>query len=62
MRVYKETYSKPLPEGVRILTRKDGKYARFTNGRGRQKEAKLTRDGDRILVETSHWHIDFERL
>ena len=60
MRVYKETYSKSLPDGAKILTRKDGKYARFTNGRGRQKEARLTKDGDRILCETSHWMIDFD--
>jgi len=60
MRVYKETYSKPLPADAKILTRKDGKYTRFANGRGRRKEARLTKAGDRILFETSSWYIDFE--
>jgi integrase len=59
MRVYKPTYSKPLPEGAKILRRKDGKFVRFKDGRGRQKEARLTKTG-RILLEGSHWHIGFE--
>jgi len=60
MRIYKPTYSKRLPEDARIVVRKDGKYAKFTARHGRQKEAKLTRREDRVLVETRHWHIAFE--
>jgi len=60
MRIYKPTYSKRLPNGAKIITRKDGKYAKFKAGRGRQKESKLTKAGDRVLVETRHWHIAFE--
>ncbi|MBN1360444.1 MAG: site-specific integrase [Sedimentisphaerales bacterium] len=60
MRIYKPTYSKQLPKGAKIVTRKDGTYARFRIGRGTQKEARLTKAGDRILAETRHWHIAFE--
>ena len=60
MRIYKPTYSQRLPEGAKIVTRTNGKYAKFKAGRGRQKEAKLTKVGDRVLVETRHWHIAFE--
>ncbi len=60
VRIYRETYSKPLPAEAKVFARKDGNYARFTNGRGRQKEARLTKDGNRILVETSHWRVDFD--
>ena len=59
MRIFKPTYSKPLPEGAKILTRKDGKFAKFKNTRGRTTEARLTKKGDKILYETSHWHISF---
>ena len=60
MRIYKPTYSKPLPEGAKILCRKDGKYAKYRDKRGRLQEARLTKSGDKILCETSHWHIKFE--
>ncbi len=60
MRIYKPTYSKPLPEGAKILRRKSGKYAKFKNTKGHTKEARLTKSGDKILCETSHWHIKFE--
>jgi integrase len=60
MRVFKPTYSKSLPDEAKVFNRKDGKYAKFRNGRGRLVEAKLTKSGDRILVETGKWHIEFE--
>jgi integrase len=60
MRVFKPTYSKPLPEGAKILRRKDGKVAKFTDHRGEPTEAPLTKKGKKILLRTSHWHIEFE--
>ncbi len=60
MRIYKPTYSKPLPEGAKILRRKSGKFAKFKDKKGHTKEARLTKSGDKILCETSHWHIKFE--
>jgi integrase len=60
MRIYKPTYSKPLPEGAKILRRKSGKFAKYKDIKGHTKEARLTKSGDKILCETSHWHIKFE--
>ena len=60
MRIYKPTYSKPLPEGARVFSRKRIKYAKYKDKRGHTKEARLTKSGDKILCETSHWHIQFE--
>lgn len=65
MRVYKEAYTKVLPENARIFTRKTGEYkgklfAKFKDKKGHTAEARLTKSKDRILVETAHWHISFE--
>ena len=60
MRVFKPTYSKPLPCDAKLLCRKGVKYAKFRNGRGRLTEARLTKSSERILVETAKWHIEFE--
>jgi integrase len=60
MRIYKPTYSKPLPEGAKVFSRKHKKFARFKDKKGHTKEARLTKSKDKILCETSHWHISFE--
>jgi integrase len=60
MRIFKPTYSKPLPEGAKIFSRKKIKYVKFKDKRGHTQEARLTKSGDKILCETTHWHIQFE--
>ncbi len=60
MRIYKPTYSKPLPEDAKIFSRKHKKYARFKDSKGHIQEARLTKSGEKILCETSHWHIRFD--
>jgi integrase len=65
MRVFKPTYSKPLPDGAHIFTRKRGehqgkRFAKFKDAQGHITQARLTKAGDKILVEVSHWHIRFE--
>lgn len=60
MRIYRRSYSKTLPDDAKILRRKDGRYAKFRNGRGKLIEAKLTKSGDRILVETQTWSVAFK--
>ena len=60
MRIYKPTYSKSLPDGMKIFTRKGIKYARFKDNKGHTQEARLTKSGDKILCETKLWHIGFE--
>jgi integrase len=67
MRLFKPTYSKPLPEGAKIVIRKKDKQeiriaqfmVRTPDGKSRQQEARPTKKGDGILVETTHWHIAF---
>jgi len=49
-----------LPEGAKIFTRKGKKFVKFKDTKGHNQEARLTKKGDKILVETSHWHIKFE--
>ena len=59
MRVFKPTYSKPLPEGAKIVSRKNGNFVKYQDSRGHKTEARLTKSGDKILLETAHWHIEF---
>jgi len=60
MRVYKPSYTKPLPEKAKIFTRKGKRFAKFKDAKGHTAEARLTKKSDKILVETAHWHIGFE--
>jgi len=55
MRIYKPTYTKPLPERAKIFTRNGRQFAKFREG-----EARLTKNSDKILCEVSHWHISFD--
>ncbi len=40
--VYRPTYTKPLPDGAELFTRNDDRFARWTDGRGRKRTAKVT--------------------
>ena len=65
MRVFKPTYSKPLPEGAKTFLCKQGKdkgkmLARWKDGQGHTQTARLTKAGDKILCEVNHWHIEFD--
>lgn len=59
MRVYKPTYTTPLPEGAKILKRKSGKVAKFTNARGEEIIALLSKSGRRVKMETNCYYIEF---
>ena len=59
MRVYKPSYSKPLPPGAKVVTKKGVRYARFKGKRGLE-EAKLTQAGDKILCEVKRYIIQFD--
>src|SRR5271166_4482892 len=51
--VFKKTATKPLPTGAEIFTRKDERFARWKNAKGRTRTAPITtgRDGqDRIVI------------
>ena len=52
--VYRETYTKPLPDGAELFIRKGERFARWTDRRGRKRTAQVTtgRDGSpRIIRE-----------
>ena len=60
MRIFKPTYSKPLPAGSKIISRKGVKYAKFQDNKDHTQMGRLTKSEDKILLETSHWNIQFE--
>ncbi len=50
--IRKPTYTRPLPEGAEVFTRKGKQFARWTDGKGRKRVAELAADGDRVLMES----------
>ncbi|MBU0716657.1 MAG: hypothetical protein KJ749_00275 [Planctomycetes bacterium] len=44
--VYRETYTKPLPSGAEVFTRKGERFARWTDRRGRKRAAKVTKPAE----------------
>ncbi len=54
--VYKKTFTKPLPPGAELFTRADLRFARWQDGKGKRRTARVTtgRDGSaRIAVEAA---------
>ena len=49
--VYKETFTKPLPVGAKIIVRKGKRLAEWKDAKGKTRTAPLTAAGDRIAVE-----------
>ena len=58
MAVYRETYTKPLPEGAELFTKGDERFARWTDRRGKKRTAKVTtgRDGSLRVVLATNTH------
>lgn len=59
MRVFRPSYTVPLPPGARILKRKAGPFAKFTNARGEEVVAPVSKSGRRVKMETNCFHIEF---
>jgi hypothetical protein len=56
--VFKKTYTKPLPAGAELLTRKGQRFARWKDKKGRTRTAPLTqgKEGtDRLLLESPYY-------
>ena len=54
--VYKKTFTKPLPEGAELFTRKGERFARWTDGKGKTRTEKVTTGKDgapRLLIEAA---------
>ena len=59
-RVFKPTYPKPLPADAKIVQHNGRPHARFLDRRrGKTMLAPLTEDGQRILLETRKWYIEY---
>ncbi|MCO6046175.1 hypothetical protein NG895_19930, partial [Aeoliella sp. ICT_H6.2] len=61
-RIYKQTYTKPLPEGAELFTRKGQEFARWTPKRGRPRTAPVARDANdqpRIRLESARYMAEY---
>lgn len=58
-RIFKQTYTKPLPANADVFTRKGKRYARFKDGRGKTITAPLSQDCTKIIREASKWYIEY---
>ncbi len=59
-RVFRQTYSKPLPVDAEVFTRKGKRYARFKDSKGKVTTAPLSQDGTKIVREASKWYIEYK--
>ena len=58
-RIFKHTYTKPLPEGAELFTRKGKRHARFKDSKGKTAAAPLSKDGKKVIVDTAKWYIEY---
>ncbi len=58
-RIFRHTYTKSLPDCAEVFTRKGHKYARFKDAKSRMITAPISKDGQKIILETSKWYIDY---
>jgi hypothetical protein len=49
-------YTKPIPEGAEIVTRKGQRFARWKAGKGKTVEAPLSEDGTRVRLLSKKWY------
>ncbi len=59
-RIFKQTYTKSLPDDAEIVTRKGRRHARFKDGKGKTVTVPLSKDGAKIILETVKWYIDYK--
>ncbi len=57
--VFKRTRRKPIPEGAVLKTYRKRQVAEWMDGRGKQRRAPLTEDGEAILQMASHYTIEY---
>ncbi len=57
--VYKETFTKPLPAGAKIIIRKGQRLAEWIDAKGKRRTAQLTTAGDRITIEAGTYTAKF---
>lgn len=58
-RIFKQTYTKPVPPDAEVINRKGQRLARFKDSRGKSVSIPLTEDGNRIIRQTAKWYIEY---
>ena len=51
--VYREAFTKPLPPGAEMFVRKQTKFARWKDAKGKSRTAALTEAGNRIITKAA---------
>ncbi len=57
--LYRKTYTRALPDGAEVFTRRGKKLAKWTDGRGRKQTAELARDGEKVILESAVWYARY---
>ena len=61
MRVFKRSFTRPIPANAVMGTDRYGRsYVEYKGRGGRAKKCLLTQDGQRMLVKSERWHVQFE--
>ena len=61
MRVFKRSHTRPIPANAVTGTDRYGRpYVEYKGRGGRAKKCLLTQDGQRMLVKSERWHVQFE--
>ncbi|GMU80951.1 MAG: hypothetical protein AMXMBFR47_08220 [Planctomycetota bacterium] len=58
-KVFKPTFSKPLPADAAIVTKGGERFARWTDRKNRKREARLTADGAGVLIDAECYWIRY---
>ncbi len=53
--LFKKQYTKPLPDGAKVIERKGKCFAQWTDRKGKRRTAEMNDTGDRIRVEAGTW-------
>ena len=60
--LYRPTFTKPIPAGAELFTRKGERFACYTDGRGKTKIAKVTTNEhgvDRLVFTSPYWRVRY---
>ena len=57
--VYKETFTKPLPTGAKVIIRKGQRLAEWIDAKGKRRTAQLAAAGDRVTIEAGTYTAKF---
>ena len=58
-RIFRQTYTKPIPDGAEVFTRKGKRYARFKGRKDKTITAPLSKDGTKIILEAAKYYIEY---